>query len=54
MLFRSGFATVFSRDWGEDRILEQISVGELLAEAEVLNGDRCHSDIRALEDSTLL
>ena len=54
IVLKGGFATVFTRDWGEDRILEQIGVGELLAEAEVLNGDKCHSDIRALEDSTLL
>ena len=54
IVLKGGFATVFTRDWGEDRILEQIGVGELLAETEVLNGDRCHSDIRALEDSTLL
>ena len=47
-------ATVFTRDWGEDRILDEIRHGELLAEAELLNGDRCSSDIRALEDTLLL
>ena len=54
IVLQGSFATVFTRDWGEDRILDQIEIGELLAEVELLNGDKCHSDIRALEESKLL
>ena len=54
IVLHGGFATVFTRDWGEDRILDQMGIGELLAEAELLNGDKCHSDIRALEEAKLL
>ncbi len=54
IVLQGSVATVFTRDWGEDRILDQLGSGELLAEAELLDGDKCRTDIRALEDSCLL
>lgn len=54
IVLQGSVATVFERDWGEDRVLEEIACGELLAEAELLSADKCHSDIRALEETCLL
>lgn len=54
IVLQGSVATVFTRDWGEDRILDQLGPGELLAEAELLDGDKCRSDIRTLEDTSLL
>lgn len=47
-------ATVFTRDWGEDSVMEQHGVGETLCEAELLSEDSCQTDIRALEDSRII
>ena len=47
-------ASVFTRDWGEECVLQYIGVGEVLCEAELLSEDSCQYDIRALEDSRLL
>jgi len=47
-------ATVFTREWNEDCVLEQMGVGETLCESELLNDDDCQSEIRTLEASRLL
>ena len=47
-------ASVFTRDWKEEGVLQQIGVGEILCEAELLSEDSCQSDIKALEDSRIL
>jgi predicted acylesterase/phospholipase RssA/CRP-like cAMP-binding protein len=47
-------ASVFTRDWKEQGVLQQIGVGEILCEAELLSEDNCQSDIKALEDSRIL
>ncbi len=54
IVLQGNVASVFHRDWGEDRVLDQLGTGELLAEAELLDGGEYRSDIRALEDSRLL
>ena len=47
-------ASVFTRDWNEEGILQQIGIGEILCEAELLSEDNCQSDIKALENSRIL
>lgn len=43
------FATLFARDWGEQRILSELSPGDLIGEVELINGDDCQLDVIALE-----
>lgn len=45
---------VFDRGWGEERVLETLEPGDLAGDVELLNGERCIMDVRALEDSILL
>ena len=47
-------ATLVSRDWGEERILEEAGVGQLAGTVELLNGDNRSADVRALADSQVL
>jgi predicted acylesterase/phospholipase RssA/CRP-like cAMP-binding protein len=47
-------AALVPRDWGEDRVLEEFGVGDLVGEVEVLNGDERLSDVRAMETSRCL
>ena len=37
-------AALVPRDWGEDRVLEEFGVGDLVGEIEVLGGDERLSD----------
>jgi len=54
IILRGSAALIVTRDWGEDRVLEQIETGILLAESELLNGEKSRCDIRTLEPTTLL
>jgi predicted acylesterase/phospholipase RssA/CRP-like cAMP-binding protein len=47
-------AALVPRDWGEDRVLEEFGIGDLVGEVEVLNGDERLSDVRAMETSRCL
>jgi predicted acylesterase/phospholipase RssA/CRP-like cAMP-binding protein len=47
-------AVLLKRDWGEPRIIDEVGAGSLAGEIELLNGDTCMADVRALEDSRLL
>ena len=42
-------ASLFARDWGEQRILSEFSVGALIGEVELINGEDCQLDVIALE-----
>lgn len=41
----------FERDWGEQRVLSRIQVADLVGAIEILHGEACRSDFRALEDT---
>jgi predicted acylesterase/phospholipase RssA/CRP-like cAMP-binding protein len=45
---------VFDRGWGEERVLEEIGPGDMAGDVELLNGERCIVDVKALDDCTLL
>jgi len=47
-------AVLVIRDWGEPRIIDQIAVGGMIGEIELLSGEACLTDVKALEDSRLL
>ncbi|NNJ91150.1 MAG: cyclic nucleotide-binding domain-containing protein, partial [Gammaproteobacteria bacterium] len=42
-------ASLFTRDWGEQRILSELSAGDLIGEVELINGEDCQLDVIALE-----
>ncbi len=44
-------ASLFTRDWGEQRILSELSAGDLVGEVELINGEDCLLDVIALEPS---
>lgn len=54
LVLEGRLASLFQRDWGEDRILQEFKAGDLIGEAEFLEGEICQLDIRALEDSRIL
>jgi len=54
IILEGRLAALVTRVWGEDRILNEIGVGGLVGEIELLNGDHSMIDMRALEDSLLL
>lgn len=41
-------ATVVMREWGEERILEEIGPGDLVGEVELLAGGKRHVQVSAL------
>jgi predicted acylesterase/phospholipase RssA/CRP-like cAMP-binding protein len=47
-------AVLFTRDWGEPRIIDEVGRGGMVGEIELLNGDKCMADVRTLEDCRLL
>jgi len=54
IILEGRLAALVTRVWGEDRILNEIGVGGLVGEIELLNGVHSMIDMRALEDSLLL
>ncbi len=54
LVLEGELAVLIDRDWGEERILEKVSVGGLVGELELLSGERRLADIRALEDCRVL
>jgi predicted acylesterase/phospholipase RssA/CRP-like cAMP-binding protein len=50
-VFEGRLASLFTRDWGEQRILSELSVGDLVGEVELINGEACQLDVIALEAS---
>ena len=53
-VFEGRLASLFSRDWGEQRILSEFSVGDLVGEVELINGENCQLDVIALEATSVL
>lgn len=47
-------ATLVTRDWGEERVLEEAEVGELVGISELASGDRRLADVRAVDASRVL
>jgi CRP-like cAMP-binding protein len=54
IILEGRLAALVQRVWGEDRILDEIGIGGLVGEIELLNGDHSVTDVRALEDALLL
>lgn len=46
--------TMVTRDWGEERVLEEAGVGDLVGTVEIVSGDRRLADVRAMVDSHVL
>ncbi|MEE4216341.1 MAG: cyclic nucleotide-binding and patatin-like phospholipase domain-containing protein [Xanthomonadales bacterium] len=54
VVLEGSLGLVFDRGWGQERIVETIRPGGMAGDVELLNGERCLADVRALEDSVLL
>jgi predicted acylesterase/phospholipase RssA/CRP-like cAMP-binding protein len=54
VVLEGSLASLFTRDWGEKRILNEIPPGGLVGEVELINGDNCQLDIIALEKTKIL
>jgi len=54
LVFQGKLASLFARDWGEQRILSELCVGDLIGEVELINGETCQLDVIALQDTTVL
>jgi len=54
LLLEGRLAVLVRRDWGESRIIDEIDIGGVVGEIEILRGGRCMADVRALLDSRLL
>lgn len=54
VLLEGHLAVLVTRDWGEPRIIDEIDVGGVVGEIELLGGGRCMADVRAMADSRLL
>lgn len=47
-------AVFVTRAWGEPRIIDEVGVGGVVGEIELLGGDKCMTDVKAMVDSRLL
>ncbi len=54
LVVEGSLAILIDRDWGEERILEKMDVGDLVGELELLSNERRLAEIRALETCRLL
>ena len=53
LVFEGKLASLFARDWGEQRILNELAVGDLIGEVELINGEDCQLDVIALQATTV-
>lgn len=54
VVLQGSLGLVFDRGWGDERVLETVGPGDMAGDVELINGERCIVDVKALEDSVLL
>ncbi len=54
VVLEGSLGLIFDRGWGQERVMETVGPGGMAGDVELLNGERCLADVRALEDTVLL